>query len=317
MIDPATKTRFQRHAAHGSSASVVEALARRLKRGGATGPDQARLAAAVLHAAVAAPERMAEIYDAAATGWFDAPAGGAPVITAQHAPLPVPEAFWTDFWALAEGSAGSDAGAVTRATAALGGALDAGHMARLAETCLAWPGVKSAMTAGFPPRTRLADLEACPAGSLGAAFHRLIVDNGFDLEVLDRDALDLAGLPPPLDYLNARMLQTHDLWHIVAGYRTTKLHEVAISAFQMAQFGHGYSALFLALVATSSAFAEGPRFSLIMEMVLSAWVHGRRTPPMLLIAWEAEWTDTIDGHPAAPWHPALRLALSRRPRGAD
>lgn len=90
------------------------------------------------------------------------------------------------------------------------------------------------------------------------------------------------------------MSQTHDLWHIIAGYRTTKLHEVAISGFQMAQFGHGYSALFLALVITISALSETPPFAMMMDTILGAWVHGRRTPPMLLIPWEQEWAGTID-----------------------
>jgi ubiquinone biosynthesis protein Coq4 len=149
--------------------------------------------------------------------------------------------------------------------------------------------VTEAAKAGFPARTRLADLAACPAGSLGEEFHRLIVDNNFDLEVLDRDALGLTDLTPPLDYLNGRMLQAHDLWHIVAGYRTTALHEVAISGFQMAQFGHNYSAMFLAVAATAAAVRDTAFFAMLMDTILTAWAHGRQTPPMLLIPWERVW----------------------------
>jgi len=128
--------------------------------------------------------------------------------------------------------------------------------------------------------------------------------------VLDRDALGLDGLPAPLGYLNARILQCHDLWHIVGGYQTTALHEVAVSAFQAAQFGHGYSAFFLAVVA-ARAVDEPGFFSLIMEVILSAWRHGRETTPLIGVDWPSVWAGTIDEvrarlgvEPFASPHPA-------------
>lgn len=117
-----------------------------------------------------------------------------------------------------------------------------------------------------------------------------MVDDGFDLEVLDRDELGLADLPPPLDYLNVRILQCHDVWHTVAGYETTGLHEVAISGFQMGQFGHQYSATFLALVLTTLAWTqpiEATGFTL--DTILSGYRHGRETPPLLGVEWESIW----------------------------
>jgi ubiquinone biosynthesis protein Coq4 len=149
------------------------------------------------------------------------------------------------------------------------------------------------MGRGPPPRFTLAALAACPKGSLGRTFHDLIVDNNFDLEVLDREALGLSDLPAPLDYLNARILQCHDLWHIVGGYRTTALHEVAISAFQAAQFGHGYSAIFLAVIAARTN-ADPGLFGLIMDVTLDAWRHGRETPALIVVDWPAVWAGSIE-----------------------
>jgi ubiquinone biosynthesis protein Coq4 len=137
-------------------------------------------------------------------------------------------------------------------------------------------------------------LARCPKDSLGGEFHALIVDNGFDLEVLDRDALALDKLPAPLAYLNARILQCHDLWHIVAGYRTTALHEVAISAFQLAQFGHHYSSMFLGMVLTRVAFERPEGGPLMLQTILTAWVHGRRTPPLLGVDWPAMWDQPLE-----------------------
>ena len=164
-----------------------------------------------------------------------------------------------------------------------------------ARLALAYPGVPAAVAQGYPKRFGLGTLARCPAGSLGGQFHALIVDNGFDLEVLDREALGLGKLPAPLDYLNARAsLQCHDLWHIVGGYRTTALHEVAISAFQLAQFGHHYSAMFLGMVLTRIAFERPEGGAIILPIILGAWAHGRRTPPLLGVNWEAVWDGPLD-----------------------
>jgi ubiquinone biosynthesis protein Coq4 len=160
---------------------------------------------------------------------------------------------------------------------------------------LRYPGVTEGAAQGIPGKFQIEELAACPPGSLGGALHRLVVEEGFDLEVLDRDALGLATLVEPLDSLNIRILQCHDVWHEVAGYETTGLHEIAISGFQMGQFGHHYSSTFLAMVFTKAAWTqpiEGTH--LLMDTVLAAWVHGRETPPLLGVEWEEIWAEPME-----------------------
>ena len=110
--------------------------------------------------------------------------------------------------------------------------------------------------------------------------------------MLDRDALSLRDLPAPLNYLNARILQVHDLWHLVGGYQTTGLHEIAISAFQLAQFGHAYSAWVLA-VTLGSASVEPVRYGVLSGVIAAAWSHGRATPPLLGVDWPSVWAEPI------------------------
>lgn len=293
VIDADIRSRFAAALASGARAEDIESLAARLRRGDCSATGDLELAAAFAHVAFAAPWRIAEVYDAAALGWSGEVVDGPPIPVQTRPPLPPGASLWLEFWDLVAAT-GLSAGETTARTAALAVGFHADFQAATAEICAAWPGVAEAAKAGFPARTELADIAACPAGSLGEEFYRLIIDNGFDLEVLDRDVLGLADLEPPLDYLNARMLQTHDLWHIVAGYRTTALHEVAISAFQLAQFGHTYSAMFLAVAATSAAIRDPSLFAMVMDTILTAWTHGRRTPPMLLIPWEQVWDSPTD-----------------------
>lgn len=263
------------------------------------------LAAQWMSVAAAQPERLAEIYDRSAEGWRGEPIKAPAVTLAPAAPEPIPQAFWTAFWALLDEPPGTlRAGAVTQRTADLLAHIAPGMRERVAGAALAYPGCKAAAAQGYPERFTMVALAACPKDSLGGEFHSLIVDNGFDLEVLDRDALKLADLPPPLDYLNARILQCHDLWHLAAGYRTTGLHEVAISGFQMGQFGHQYSAMFLAMVLSRAAIERPEAATLLLDTILSAWVHGRESPPLLGVAWEAIWDRPME---------AVRAELGLKP----
>jgi ubiquinone biosynthesis protein Coq4 len=297
MVDLALRMEFERRAQAGATLDDVQALAQWLREADAEPSvrDRLSLAAAFAHVAFAAPDRVVETYDAMARGWLgDGPVG--PVIAASgEAPVPIDPPLWEAFWSLLDDAAGGvAAGEITPRTAALGADLSPALRQRSVAAALAYPGVREAASAGYPPKMTLEALARCPAGSVGHEFYRLIVDNGFDLEVLDREALGLSGLTPPLDYLNARILQCHDLWHIVAGYRTTALHEVAISAFQLAQFGHGYSAMFLAVTAASTSVRGADGHRLIMDVMMTAWRHGRQTPPMIGIAWETVWDQTTE-----------------------
>jgi ubiquinone biosynthesis protein Coq4 len=163
-----------------------------------------------------------------------------------------------------------------------------------------------------PARFNLDALARFPEGSLAADLRAMLVANDFEPEPLSREDLGLAKLPPPHDYLNARILQCHDLWHLVAGYRTTALHEVAISGFQLAQFGHHYSAVFLAMLMTRVAFEQPEGGSILLETILSAWRHGRRSPPLLPVKWETHWA-----RPLAEVRAQLKIEPFASPYPAD
>ena len=281
---------FEQSASITRSAGDITGIASAL-RSGAEGPFAIDLAAALARVAFAEPEKLARTYDAAVLGWFGAPVTGAVIDPPAFADTAPPSDLWPDFWRLVEDSSGGiGALEITPRTAMLGGHCPPAFAPRLGAACNAYPGVVEAAATGFPPRFELSDLAACPDGSLGRRFHSQIVDNGFDLEVLDRDALALASLPAPHDYINARMLQTHDLIHLTAGYHLTSLHEIGISAFQLAQCGHGYSAMFLSVVtATAATSPQSAALVFLLDVILGAWAHGRATPPMLGIPWETVW----------------------------
>ena len=263
----------------------LEEAVRRAKAGDEEG--QIQLCGAMLWASFACPEAIFPVFDALfrAQLALDCRLTELPMESA-----PPPEAFWERFQETIEGPEGGyDATSITVAVASLGGELHS-EMANLSESAArilnkeASPESKTA-----PPMITLEGLASLPEGSLGRALLAMWTDNQFDPEVLDRDAIGLADLSPALRYLNTRILQMHDVWHLVAGYRTTSLHEMAISSFQLAQFGHNYSAMFLATVLCMRCLRQPAGFPLLMQNFAEGWRHGCQAPKFMEIEWESEW----------------------------
>ncbi len=266
-------------------AEAARDLAARLKA--RNGPQQLKaLAALWLHVAVAQPEDLAAIYDAAAEGWLGEPVGGPPVrAVAGLRPAAIPAAFWTALWSLIAETNGLGAAGVTARTAALSGLIAPDVIRRRAKAAGAWPGLAAAARSGLPRPFSAPALARCPPGSLGAAFWA----QHPDLEVGRH-----ADLPAPLDYVAARIAQTRGLWALTAGYEATTLHEVALYAFQLGQFGHHYAAKYLGMVLTRLAFEQPAGGPLMLQTILTAWTHGRRTPPLIGTRWETLWDKPVD-----------------------
>ena len=251
---------------------------------------QQQVCGALLWTAFAAPAAVTEVYDAIAAG----AAGEAPDSASWQAEeCAIPDSFWETFVETLTGpEQGYDATTITVAVAALGGSV-AEEFGGLAESAAQHhPGGNDAASQTIPDLTDIDALGRLPEGSLGNDLYRMLIDNDFDAEVLDREVIGLANLTPALRYVNTRILQMHDVWHLVAGYQTTSLHEIAISAFQLAQFGHNYSSMFLATVTTMSCCKTPAGFGLLMQNITEAWRHGRVTPALMPIHWESEWHET-------------------------
>ena len=252
-----------------------------------------QVCAATLFAGFAAPEAATEVYDIIAAGVLGDKLPKATNGVASAAPIP--NAFWQAFAQVLTGpSEGYDAVSITVAVASLGAHVDPGF-AEVAENAAAnHPAADNPANKTTPGLVSLDELAACPEDSLANTLYRMLVDNGFDPEVLDREAIGLAELSPALRYLNTRILQMHDVWHLVAGYETTGLHEIAISSFQLAQFGHNYSGMFLSMVLCRSHLSDGLGFDILLRIICQAWQHGRTSPSFMAIEFEQDWQQSIE-----------------------
>ena len=94
-----------------------------------------------------------------------------------------------------------------------------------------------------------AALRAMPEGTLGRAYLAFVEQEGISAEGI-RDASiqagTLLGKPDDLAYLQARMRDTHDLWHAATGYQGDLVGELSLLAFYLGQNWHSGIALIVA-----------------------------------------------------------------------
>lgn len=206
----------------------------------------------------------------------------------------VPANLWSDFWKILDAPADDFDGALdlTLRVVALGTKYDARMIDECEEALMQFDSVKS-LIAQPEIRLKTSDLENHPEDSLATELLNMLTANGYDIEVIDADTVLLDSSYPAQNRTNRRILQLHDIWHLVGGYGFTSGGEVAISGFQLAQFGQNYSTRFLATVGAKSVFLA-PQFApLLLNVMFDGWKHGRAAVPLLDAPWHQLIADPI------------------------
>ncbi len=220
--------------------------------------------------------------------------GALPWVAEGRPAVPVPPALWDAFWKLISSppTMAQDALDLTAAVVALGQHYDQRLIDQCEAALLEFDGVHD-LIAQPEVRMKTSDLEGHAADSLATDLLSMLRTNGYDLEVIDADTVVLAGDYPAQNRTNRRILQLHDIWHLVAGYGFTGAGEVAISGFQLAQFGQNYSTRFLAVVTTMAA-VQNPQFAdMLLNVICDGWRHGRETRELIAVPWHLRIVEPI------------------------
>ena len=149
------------------------------------------------------------------------------------------------------------------------------------------------------------DVEALlrlPAHSLGGAYARHMKANA-----LSPDFYPNVEPRHRMHYLRLRVRQTHDIWHVLAGFDTGMFGEVGLQGFYFAQFTNGQSALIGAGAMLKSVLRG--RFA-DLEMHVDAFCEGYRNgqaaESLLAVEWETRWAE-----PLAALRERYRIATPR------
>lgn len=217
-----------------------------------------------------------------------------PWVTQGKARVALPPALWDAFWTIVAKPPSRDEGELDLTTAVV--ALGHHYDTRLIDACeaalLEFASVHD-LIAQPEVRLKTTDLEGHAHDSLASDLLSMLTENGYDLEVIDADTVVLPGDYPAQNRTNRRILQLHDVWHLVAGYGFTGAGEVAISGFQLAQFGQNYSARFLATVATKAVVHTPMLAELLLNVAFDGWRHGRATQELIAVPWHKRIADPI------------------------
>ncbi len=271
----------------------VAALSRDLRQN-LTDPGLRALAAAAVHVAAAAPERMAAVFDAAAAGWLGREVA-APSQPPALEPLRLSRGWWEAFWAVATPAEGAGR-RYAQQMMELAGELDADINERMAAAALQFRGVPEAAARGAPAPFDVEWLSRFPPASLGYLLSQEFQRTGSPLfdpywsSVLPY----LRHMPRPLNYINVEVIQSMPLWALVAGYTSRGLDRVAFGGFLMGQVGHHYSALACAVTLATAALTQPADAAPVLDNIFQGWAHGRATRPLALVSWESLWIAPLD-----------------------
>lgn len=168
--------------------------------------------------------------------------------------------------------------------------------AKYVEALYAEPELKAFTEARwFPEPYSFDDMADLPRDSLGYAYYRHIIDNNLNREIATgyrgfHQMLEASGqlerMPDEVKYMVLRGFQTHDLLHMVTGFSTTGLGEIALQAFCLAQLPSLYFATWMSVSTTRAALLDPSALRPVMDAISEGWRLGRTLPNLQVVRWE-------------------------------
>jgi ubiquinone biosynthesis protein Coq4 len=134
------------------------------------------------------------------------------------------------------------------------------------------------------PSVNLDALLELPEASLGYAYATYIKDAGFD-----PNFYRLVKVEDDVSYFLLRMRQTHDIWHIVAGFSTDVFGELGLKAFELAQTHRTMSAVLIAGGLLSTLFKQPEQLDKLLEQIAIGYRLGAKAKPFFAKKWEENW----------------------------
>lgn len=168
----------------------------------------------------------------------------------------------------------------------------------------------------------LEELATLPVGSLGRAYHDWVVDNGLTAQIAMNyrqfhemlvASGQLDGMPEPMQYAVLRGFQTHDFQHVVTGYDSSGLGEIALQAFCLAQIQFPYFGMWIAVVTAQMTFINPTSIVPLMDAITDGWQLGRTVDNIQSERWEEMLAEPLDEVRARYHVPTSPLVAKRAP----
>jgi ubiquinone biosynthesis protein Coq4 len=140
-----------------------------------------------------------------------------------------------------------------------------------------------------------------PRASLGYIYAEAMKRKGFDPNLH-------SGMTAKSDaeYVELRLSQTHDLWHIITGFDTSVVGEIGLQAFHLPQFPYPLATMLVGISLISATLEEPEMLPKLLEAIAQGFQMGKTAKPLFAQKWEEGWEK-----PLAQWQTELNIQLIR------
>jgi ubiquinone biosynthesis protein Coq4/GNAT superfamily N-acetyltransferase len=137
----------------------------------------------------------------------------------------------------------------------------------------------------LPPYHDVNALLKCPQHSLGYAYAVWLKGN----TELYADLYSDLAIDSETSYVEARLGQTHDLWHLITGFDTSVESEIGLQAFHLAQFPYPLAAMLIANALVDDTLMNPANLPRLLAAIESGWKLGKQAQPLFAQKWELLW----------------------------
>ncbi len=159
-----------------------------------------------------------------------------------------------------------------------------------------------------------------PDGSLGRDYHAFLTENGLEKNLATdykrlHDFMARSGqldrMPEDLKYAIIRGFQIHDILHVITGYTPSRLHELGLQAFCLAQLQFPYFGMWMATTTSRMTFLQPDAIVPVMDAISGGWQLGRHVENLQFERWEAMFAEPLSDVRLRYGIPPEGLELSR------
>jgi ubiquinone biosynthesis protein Coq4 len=104
------------------------------------------------------------------------------------------------------------------------------------------------------------------------------------------------------EYVEMRLSQTHDLWHIVTGFAPSEIGEIGLQAFHLPQFPYPLASMVVASSLITSTLMAPTALPLLLEAIAQGFQMGKAAQPLFAQKWEEGWEK-----PLSQWQAELNI----------
>jgi ubiquinone biosynthesis protein Coq4 len=119
---------------------------------------------------------------------------------------------------------------------------------------------------------------------------------------LDRDLYSYLKINSDASYVEARLSQTHDLWHIVTGFDVSSIGEIGLQAFHLPQFPYPLATMLIANALISSTLLAPDELPKLLDAIARGLEMGRKAKSLFAQKWEEAWDK-----PLSQWRSQLNI----------